>query len=172
MRLLLGLDKQTKAQLTGISCKAAEGGYERFMTQGPRETANMLRKSEQVLLFKTQILNRWLAESDTQGGGSSDRNFSSGMLQQGTAKAMSGACFGLALFKALGIFITSLLREVAWWQASHFLLRHKGNQRTWDLVTFHLPFLLKSKQETLWEQSVSALQVLVAQTEKEENGVR
>lgn len=32
----------------------------------------------------------------------------------------------------------------------------------------HLPFLLRSKQETLWEQSVSVLQVLVKQTEKEE----
>lgn len=54
MKLLLGLDRQTKAQLTGISCKAAEGGYQRFIIQGPRETANMRRKSEQVLLFKTQ----------------------------------------------------------------------------------------------------------------------
>lgn len=35
-------------------------------------------------------------------------------------------------------------------------------------VKFYLPFLLKSKQETLWEQSVSVLQVLVKQTEKEE----
>lgn len=41
-----------------------------------------------------------------------------------------------------------------------------------NTVKFRLPFLLKSKQETLWEQSVSVLQVLVKQTEKEEKKIK
>jgi len=44
----------------------------------------------------------------------------------------------------------------------------KETKELLSAVKFYLPFLLKSKQETLWEQSVSVLQVLVKQTEKEE----
>lgn len=64
-----------------------------------------------------------------------------------------------------------LQMEAVWWQANVSqqanISAMKEGRELVIRAGFYLPFLLKSKQETLWEQSVSVLQVLVKQTEKE-----